>query len=218
MRLYREGDKSVAVCDVDRRKVTTVMERRDFQPDGCSEPIPGLLVAVCESCGTVLTIPAQSCVRINILRKSGRKMGKAFDARVSAELLDALYLVASEVGGSLPAAQSGVLRYYIGQAAKSPEFAAHLAERAATSPVAKPGPGRFSVRVEPAQFLQALRAAKAVGLKNKGELIRGAAAVAIDDFAVSYSDPAGRIISPKPDAVGRYRRDVLKEAGKHFGF
>lgn len=216
MRFYLEGEKSSAVCDVDKRKVTTVMNRRDYQPEGFAEPIPGLLVAVCESCGTVLTIPAQSCARINALRKTTRPATKPIDARVSPELEEALNLVVSEVGGPASIVQSGLLRFYLGQVAESPEVAARVKERSTNFLVASAGTRRLTVRVVPAQFQGAARAAKAAGVKTNGELLRGIAALAVEDCGITYRDPAGHLVTSKPDPMGRQRIATLRQMVKFF--
>lgn len=149
MRFYLEGEKSTAICNVCKRKVATRMERRDCQPEGFANPILGLLVAACEACGTALTIPAQSCARINALRKAARPATKPVDARVSAELEDAIGLVVSELGGPAALVQPGLLRLYLGMVADSPEVAARIKEHSATFPMALDGPRRLSVRVAP---------------------------------------------------------------------
>ena len=86
MRFYLEGDKSAAICHVCKRKVTTRMERRAYQPEGFGAPVPDVLVGVCETCDAVLTIPIQSLARINALRKPPRNSTKVFKVRVSGEL------------------------------------------------------------------------------------------------------------------------------------
>jgi hypothetical protein len=67
-RLYVEGDKSQAICPRCKEIVATTFQRRDVPfSDGRGSALD-ILVSVCDTCGTVLAIPAQSTPAIKEVR------------------------------------------------------------------------------------------------------------------------------------------------------
>src|SRR4051794_37359480 len=93
MKLYREGDRSRAVCETCKRVVRTRFERRTFHLENPEVDVPGVLVAVCETCGTIAAIPHQSSPR---LREARRQAAPKHEARVPAVLNDAIGLIAAQ--------------------------------------------------------------------------------------------------------------------------
>jgi hypothetical protein len=61
---YQPGDNSKAVCQVCETVVTTTFALRDVPFSDGSGTVPGVLVAICDLCGGVVAIPAQSSAEI----------------------------------------------------------------------------------------------------------------------------------------------------------
>ncbi|WP_200798012.1 hypothetical protein [Roseivivax lentus] len=57
---YREGDRSRAICSVCGHIVSTTFALRDVPFDAGIGVVPNVLAAVCDNCGGVVAIPAQS--------------------------------------------------------------------------------------------------------------------------------------------------------------
>lgn len=57
---YVEGDKSSGICETCKKKVSTYFKKHTLQN------IPDVLVSICQECGNVVGIPAQS---IKMLKK-----------------------------------------------------------------------------------------------------------------------------------------------------
>lgn len=64
MNSYIPGDKSRAVCESCETLVTTTFALRDVPFSDGSGTVPGMLAAVCDLCGSVVAIPAQSTSEI----------------------------------------------------------------------------------------------------------------------------------------------------------
>ncbi|TMV02600.1 hypothetical protein FGK63_20445 [Ruegeria sediminis] len=58
--VFSVGDKSRAICPDCEQIVSTTLERQDVSLDDGSGTVPGILAGVCDQCGTVVSIPAQS--------------------------------------------------------------------------------------------------------------------------------------------------------------
>jgi hypothetical protein len=64
MTSYNPGDKSSAVCQSCETVVPTTFALRDVPCSDGSGTVPGVLAAVCDLCGDVVAIPAQSTAAI----------------------------------------------------------------------------------------------------------------------------------------------------------
>ena len=81
IKLYEEGEKSKAVCDHCGQLVSTTFARRDVPfSDGKCE-VKNILAAVCDVCGEVAAVPAQSTPAI---REARRKEVKPIEAQLPA--------------------------------------------------------------------------------------------------------------------------------------
>jgi len=65
-----EGDKSKAICATCNAIVPTTLLRRDVPFSDNSGNVDNLLVSVCDICGTIVAIPAQSVPAIKKARES----------------------------------------------------------------------------------------------------------------------------------------------------
>ncbi|WP_349571031.1 hypothetical protein [Azotobacter salinestris] len=97
MKFYLEGDKGKALCEHCRKLVSTTYVRRSVPfSDGKGEA-KDILVAACDTCGQVVSIPAQSTPAIKVAR--GRDT-TPIEARLPAVYLDmldqAMYTITSD--------------------------------------------------------------------------------------------------------------------------
>ncbi|MBA4160411.1 MAG: hypothetical protein H0X65_23560 [Gemmatimonadetes bacterium] len=60
MHLWREGDRSEAICSACERRVTTTFQLRPYMLRESGIEVPEVLVAVCDVCDRIVAIPAQS--------------------------------------------------------------------------------------------------------------------------------------------------------------
>ncbi|PRX98306.1 hypothetical protein [Paraburkholderia sp. BL25I1N1] len=91
MKLYEDGEKSKAVCHHCKQLVSTTFARRDVPfSDGKGE-VKNILAAVCDACGNVVAVPAQSTPAV---REARRKEVRPIEAQLPAIYLDVLDLAA----------------------------------------------------------------------------------------------------------------------------
>lgn len=69
-KLYIPGDKSRAICPHCRKVQATTFAYRDVPFDDASGTVKGVLTAVCDACGAVAAIPAQSTPAIRRARET----------------------------------------------------------------------------------------------------------------------------------------------------
>ena len=69
MKLFQEGDHSKAVCNQCKQVVTTTFARRDMAFSDGKGSVKGILVGICDGCGTVVSTPAQSAPAIREARR-----------------------------------------------------------------------------------------------------------------------------------------------------
>lgn len=70
VRPHAEGEKSKAICATCNEIVPTTFLRRDVPFSDKQGKVEGLLVSVCDICGTIVAIPAQSVPDIKKARES----------------------------------------------------------------------------------------------------------------------------------------------------
>ncbi|MDX2143573.1 MAG: hypothetical protein SFV19_09470 [Rhodospirillaceae bacterium] len=110
MKLFRPGDKSRAVCDVDGI-VSTTFEYRDVPFADGKGQAKDILVGACDKCRRVLSIPPQSTPAIKAAREKADISIEASLPAVYAEALDlACYRIAP---GSSRAFRKPLLMYYV---------------------------------------------------------------------------------------------------------
>lgn len=70
--VWREGETSKAACSGCGKVVTTTFRVRDVPFDDGSGVAEGILASVCDRCGAVVAIPAQSSAAIQSVAGLGR--------------------------------------------------------------------------------------------------------------------------------------------------
>ena len=69
MRIWREGDRSEAICPACERRMATRFEVRVVRLEERGIDVPDVLVAVCAGCGGTVSIPAQSAPKLRQARE-----------------------------------------------------------------------------------------------------------------------------------------------------
>jgi hypothetical protein len=187
MKLWKEGDRSRAVCARCKRLVGTRFERRTVKLERPAVAVPDVLVAVCTSCGETAAIPAQSSPRLQAARQ---REAIRFEVRIPLELDDALRLIARQFAARHEAFEGSLIRYYLSKVGKDKETARRVKELAGSPLAAGPNTGRISLRIGKATWDAAWSMAREVGIKSKSEVIRGVIIAAALDSGVATE--AGR--------------------------
>jgi len=170
MRLWRENDQSVGICERCQKRVNTRFERRTFRMERPRVDVPDVLVSVCEVCGEIVDVPHQSTPKI---AESRRQALEKLEVRIPLELQDLLGLLAHKFATRAEAFSACLLRFYLGEVGRDAKMA-ELARRLAQDPLALgPNKGRISLSLEKALWDAAWERAKQAGIKERSEVVRG---------------------------------------------
>ncbi len=121
MEIFKEGDKSRAICSCCKKQVATTFQVRTapIKDGGVSYRVPDILVGVCDACDTVVSIPQQSFAAVAEVRKKAEK--ETLDFRVPRHLLDVLNNSILELGVETSSdLRSQLLRLYIASVSENP--------------------------------------------------------------------------------------------------
>jgi hypothetical protein len=119
MKIFKEGDKSKAVCHHCKELVVTTFRVQDakIKDAGVSYNVPDVLVAICDQCDVVVSVPQQSFAAVAEVRRKTEK--KSLNVRVPRHLLDILNVSIVDLGIQISAdLRSQLLRLYIASASK----------------------------------------------------------------------------------------------------
>jgi hypothetical protein len=109
MQIHKGGDKGNALCETCQGKVATTYQRRDVPLSDGSATVPNVLVGVCDTCDSVVTLPHQSVPRVSQVVHKERK---GLEARIPAHMKDMLLMVYSELHQS-ERFEGYIVRYYL---------------------------------------------------------------------------------------------------------
>jgi hypothetical protein len=181
MHLWREGDRSVGICERCRKRVDTRFERRTFPMERPRVDVPDVLVAVCEECGEIVAIPHQSTPKIAEAR--ARELTKV-EVRIPHELQDLLGLVAAKFAVRVEVLCAPLLRFYLREISRDAKMAT-LARLLAQDRLASgPNRGRISLCLAKPLWDGAWSQAKQAGITEKSEVVRGVIVAAAIDAGV----------------------------------
>ena len=187
--------------------VDTRMQVRDYHEKGEGETsidVPGVLVDVCERCGNITGIPAQSTPRIRDVRVPPKE--EQLEARLPTHLEDVIYLLASDCAVPVQALRPAVLRFYLAELMRDPGLAERVRLLAESDLADAPARARVSLRV-PAELLEDARAqARAAGIAKDSDLIRGLLLAAKEDVLDRRHPERIMRLSGAAQAGGAYRR------------
>ncbi len=120
MEIFKEGDKSVALCKDCKKKVSTTFAVRTTKiKDGEKFlKVPDVLVSVCDECDTTVGVPQQSFSAIAEVRKKAEK--ETLEVRLPRHLLDilnaAIQMLSIEVSSDL---RGQLVRIYLAKMQES---------------------------------------------------------------------------------------------------
>lgn len=177
-KFWRRGERSVALCPTCRARRETVFAYRDVPLEKSGVTATNVLVGVCTSCDTIASIPQQSAARLKDVR---RPPPKKTEVRISRELQDVLFMLATEYGGVPKAFGGAVVRYYLRQARHDPKLARRLARLAQSPEAAGIADARLSFAAVPSWYEDLKRELPSVALPDRSALVRGVIVAAKED-------------------------------------
>lgn len=108
---FSEGDKSQAICSVCKKVQTTTFGYRDVPFSDGTGLVKNILVGVCDHCGNVASIPAQSTPAISMARN---KSSESVEAMLPAPYFDVLDLACFKIDPDFSHdLRKAILMYYI---------------------------------------------------------------------------------------------------------
>ena len=111
MKFFNEGDKSNAVCSTCKLLRETTFAYRDVPFSDGSGIVKNILAGVCDHCGQVASIPAQSTPAI---RKARSKSSESVEASLPAPYLDLLDLACFRIDPDFSIdLRKGLLMFYV---------------------------------------------------------------------------------------------------------
>ncbi len=170
MKLYKVGEKSKAVCESCKQLRSTTFQERDVPLSSGKGMVPSVLVAVCNHCDQIVSIPQQSVPRIQETLRSSRH---PLEARIPRHLLDALVLMCYELGGGASESKQTVLfRFYLRRVSKAKKLYGCLEALSQSEEAQGKADYRFSIKLNDELYKIFLKLEKDT-LLNKAELVKG---------------------------------------------
>lgn len=127
MHLYKSGDKSRALCETCGGLVATTFAYRDVPFDDGSGVVHDILAGVCDGCGQVVSIPAQSTPAI---RRAREVADIPLEVQLPAPALEILDAAAYRIDPqATPRFRKMLIAYYINRLAGHPGAGAALKDR-----------------------------------------------------------------------------------------
>ena len=182
MLLFKEGDRSEAICRHCETLVTTrfLVRTLRLEDEGRNEmEVPGVLVGVCDRCDNPIALPAQSSPRIGEALQQRKE--EALEARVPTHLEDVIHMMAHTFEAPLQTFRPGVLRFYLREFAADAELAERVAALARSDFARAPGRARISLRAPEALLAEARERARRVGIETDAQMLRGILVAAKED-------------------------------------
>jgi hypothetical protein len=214
MYLVKEGDESEAICPHCKTLVTTHYRTRTYRLVKSGVDVPGALVAVCDLCDKVATIPAQTTPRIGEALQ--RRKEESLEVRIPTHLEDVIHLMARKFEAPIPTFRPNVLRFYLRELASDAQFAERVNVLARSDMARGPARARVSLRAPQPLLAEARERARRVGIDTDAQMLRGLLLAAKEDV-LDGGDPqrilrlggaaqAEGAARPKPAPAPRTRR------------
>lgn len=109
MKIYKVGDKSKAICHICKAIKETTFKLRDVPFSDGAGVVKDVMVGVCNTCDTVVSMPSQSTPKVQRVIEEKRK---SVEARVPAHMIDILNAASYELCGSIEFVPE-LIKYYI---------------------------------------------------------------------------------------------------------
>jgi hypothetical protein len=179
MQIWREGDRSEAICHGCRKRVETRFEVRTVRLPESGIDVPDVLAAACMECGETAAIPAQSSPRLKEARE--RRKAEELEARIPTHLDDVVHLLADHYAAAVASFRPSLLRFYLREVAGDDVFAARVKALSATELARGRARSRVSLRAPEELLRSARERARAAGIDSDADLIRGILLAAKED-------------------------------------
>jgi hypothetical protein len=179
MHLYKEGDRSEAMCPHCKRRVSTRFAVRTVPLVDSGVQVPCVLAAVCDVCDQVVALPAQSAPKLKEALE--RKKDVALEARIPYHLEDVIHLLADRFSTAVAAFRPDLLRFYLREVASDAAFAERVRQLASSDMAQAPARARLSLRMPQALLAEARTVAHEAGIPTDAELLRGILLAAKED-------------------------------------
>lgn len=177
--MFREGDLSEAICYTCHGWREERFEYRTIRLKKSKVDVKDVLVGVCTTCDSTVTVPHQSTPKIKEARES---VPVRVDVRLPKEMRDVLWLLADEFGVAPEAFAGGVLRYYLALIAKDAKLARRVRKLTASLDAEGTPGGRLAFRLKGSLLARALESVHKVHESpDQSGLIRGIILAVRDD-------------------------------------
>jgi hypothetical protein len=143
MKLFKVGEKSKAICESCKVIRPTTFQLRDVPFSSGSGVAKNILVATCDHCDEVVSIPQQSVPRIKEALKPVRH---PLEARIPRQLFDALIVACNELNSGEDA-KNVLFRYYLSKLSKRKSIKKHMHELLKLDDAKGKRDERFSIKL-----------------------------------------------------------------------
>ena len=179
MHLFREGDRSEAICHACEKRVSTQFAVRTVRLAETGLDVPDVLAAVCDECGGVAAIPAQSAPKLKEARE--RRKAEELEARIPSHLDDVVHLLSDHFAAAVASFRPSLLRFYLREVASDADLADRVKVLAGSDLAQGRARARVSLRA-PEGLLRDVRGrARQAGIASDADLIRGILLAAKED-------------------------------------
>jgi hypothetical protein len=168
MKLYKEGETSKAICSNCEQVRTTTFRERDVPLSSGNGIVRDVLVAVCDHCDRVVSLPQQSVPRVSDTINKARH---PIEARIPRHLHDVMGLVCFELGGDAESVQL-LFRFYLRRLSNRRVLVRHLAALASSDEAEGAASARFSAKLNDEMFRVWKTLGRTAGLKN-ADMVKG---------------------------------------------
>lgn len=122
MKIFKIGDTINSACETCQQFTTSTFDLKDVPFSTGEGRVKDVLVANCNSCGTLTLLPHQSTPMVQRFLMEKRK---PIESRVPAHFVDILNLIAQKIGANIDFIPN-LLKYYIHRINQEPKIAAKL--------------------------------------------------------------------------------------------
>jgi hypothetical protein len=178
-KLWRPGDASHAVCPTCKALRNTTFRCRDVPLEASKTVAKDVLVAVCDACGSMASVPHQSAPRLYQARLEARKK---LEARIPRHLQDALLVIALELRAEPKPFGGAVVRYYLRQALQHPRVARRVVRLARSADAQGRADARLSFAVNESWYDRFQATLPGEAVPDRSALVRGAIVALQQDY------------------------------------
>jgi len=170
MKLYKAGEKSKAVCESCKHLRSTTFQERDVPLSSGKGLVPNVLVAVCDHCDHIVSVPQQSVPRIQEIDRFTRH---PLEARIPRHLIDALVLGCYELGfGASESKQTVLFRFYLRRIFQTKKLHGRMKALSQSEDAQGMSDSRFSIKLNDELYEIFVKLKKETHL-NKTALVKG---------------------------------------------